>query len=204
VLSDLRRTLAAFMMKQWHERPTEAQLDTIIALLAERCAFSLTPPTVAAGHADSDDEEGEADAAKDAGASAQATPRPRNPPKLPIRGLLWRSANNEWPCRWCCGRVVVVVVLVACRGWLDGEWVGCAYQSMEWACLFGVLTLGCVDIDWTTLGCKLAGSHFRKLCHSRHNMALWVDKYRPTSLDRLTYHQPLSENLKNLVRGFEM
>ncbi|KAJ1678055.1 Replication factor C (RF-C) subunit [Spiromyces aspiralis] len=30
-------------------------------------------------------------------------------------------------------------------------------------------------------------------------MSLWVDKYCPTSLDKLTYHKPLTTQLKNLA-----
>ena len=33
-------------------------------------------------------------------------------------------------------------------------------------------------------------------------MSLWVDKYRPKSLDELTYHSGLTKRLKTLVRTF--
>ncbi len=29
---------------------------------------------------------------------------------------------------------------------------------------------------------------------------LWVDKYRPTALDKMSFHVPLSERLSRLVR----
>ena len=38
-----------------------------------------------------------------------------------------------------------------------------------------------------------------KACTEARNMALLVDKYRPRSLDALTYHPDLSERLKSLV-----
>lgn len=32
-------------------------------------------------------------------------------------------------------------------------------------------------------------------------MALWVDKYRPTELNKLTYHKELTDNLSQLVQA---
>jgi hypothetical protein len=35
-------------------------------------------------------------------------------------------------------------------------------------------------------------------------MSLWADKYRPQSLDKLSYHNELSEHLKKMVRASTM
>jgi hypothetical protein len=35
-------------------------------------------------------------------------------------------------------------------------------------------------------------------------MSLWVDKYRPTTLDKLTYHKPLADRLKRLVSNVDI
>lgn len=34
------------------------------------------------------------------------------------------------------------------------------------------------------------------------HMSLWTDKYKPTSLDKLTFHEGLSQQLKSLVHFF--
>ena len=38
--------------------------------------------------------------------------------------------------------------------------------------------------------------------YRKDKMALLVDKYRPRSLEALTYHENLSERLRSLVRPF--
>jgi hypothetical protein len=35
---------------------------------------------------------------------------------------------------------------------------------------------------------------------SGHPSAMWVDKYRPTTLDRLEFHKDVTEKLRKLVR----
>ena len=35
-------------------------------------------------------------------------------------------------------------------------------------------------------------------------MALWVDKHRPSSLDKLHYHPEVSDQLKQLVRLYAL
>lgn len=34
-------------------------------------------------------------------------------------------------------------------------------------------------------------------------MSLWVDKYKPKTIDQLTYHNDLSKRLKKLVRLYK-
>jgi len=35
-------------------------------------------------------------------------------------------------------------------------------------------------------------------------MSLWVDKYRPTTLAKLDYHLEQAENLKNMVKYYNI
>merc|ERR1712150_355455 len=65
VLQYLPRTLEQFLHKQWHEIPTQEQLDQLVFLVLEHCGLNEVPPLqeVEAKHA----------------------------PVLKIRGLVWRS-----------------------------------------------------------------------------------------------------------------
>lgn len=51
---------------------------------------------------------------------------------------------------------------------------------------------------------KITGARIRPFVGGKPKMALWVDKYRPTQLDRLDYHPDISKKLKNLVKSHGM
>ncbi|XP_065666670.1 lysine-specific demethylase 8 isoform X1 [Hydra vulgaris] len=64
VLEYLPESLTSFLVKQWHEIPTKSQLDSLINAILDHCGLRELPVR-----------------SKDC----------KNPPKLRIRGLLWRK-----------------------------------------------------------------------------------------------------------------
>ena len=64
VLEYLPESLMSFLVKQWHETPTEKQLHTLISAILDYCGLCEVPAK---------------------------TKLFKNPPKLRIRGLLWRK-----------------------------------------------------------------------------------------------------------------
>ena len=51
----------------------------------------------------------------------------------------------------------------------------------------------------TFLSLSLSHTHSHIQPYNIFKMSLWADKYRPTTLDQLTYHKGLTQQLKQMV-----